>query len=59
MMRSATIAAAAALALTPASAGAEDTAVATVARATPVDVYGGHAVWSSWDAAAGAYRLTE
>jgi hypothetical protein len=59
MMRSATIAAAAALALTPASAGAKDTAVATVARSTSVDVYGGHAVWSTWDAAAGAYRLTE
>lgn len=48
----------AALAVLPAAtASAADTTVATVSRATPVDVYGGHAVWSTWDGS--AYRLTD
>src|SRR4051812_20357618 len=41
-----------------APAQAADTIVATVARPTPVDAYGGRAVWSAWDPALGAYRLT-
>jgi hypothetical protein len=44
-------------ALPVAQAGAADRVVATVARATPVDVYAGHALWSTWDGS--AYRLTE
>jgi hypothetical protein len=41
-----------------APAQAADTIVTTVARPTPVDAYGGRAVWSAWDPAIGAYRLT-
>lgn len=52
--------AAAAAALVPAAqASAVDNVVATVSRPTPVDVYGGRAVWSAWDSSTGAYRLTE
>jgi hypothetical protein len=42
-----------------APAQAADTTVATVVKPTKVDAYGGRAVWSAWDPAAGAYRLTE
>jgi hypothetical protein len=46
------------LAVLPAAqARAADRVVATVTRATPVDVYGGHALWSTWDGS--AYRLTD
>ena len=50
--------AAAALATLPtANAAADDTIVATVPRSTPVDVYAGHTLWSTWDGK--AYRLTD
>ena len=48
-----------ALAAFPAPAAAADSLVATVERPTTVDAAGGRAVWSAWDPAAGAYRLTE
>jgi hypothetical protein len=48
-----------AVAAAPAPAVAADSLVATVARPTTVEAAGGRAVWSSWDPAAGAYRLTE
>jgi hypothetical protein len=57
MRRTTTIAAAVALLAWPAPASAADTVVATVPRATPVDVYAGHALWSTWDGT--AYHLSE
>lgn len=42
-----------------APAAAADTVVATTARPTTVDAFAGRAVWSAWDPAARAYRLTE
>jgi hypothetical protein len=49
---------AAVLAALPATdASAADTVVAMVPRATPVDVSGGHALWSAWDGK--SYRLTD
>jgi hypothetical protein len=39
-------------------AAAEDRVIATVARPTDVDAYRGRAVWSAWDPARHAYRLT-
>jgi hypothetical protein len=51
---------AAALALLLAApARADDHVVATVAKPTTIDAYGGRAVWSAWDESAHAYRLTE
>jgi hypothetical protein len=47
------------LAAAPAQAAADDSLVATVARPTTIDAAGGRAVWSAWDPAARAYRLTE
>jgi hypothetical protein len=44
-------------ALPVAQARAADRVVATVTRATPVDAYAGHALWSAWDGS--GYRLTE
>jgi hypothetical protein len=41
----------------PAIAG--DTVVATTGRATPIDAFAGHLVWSYWDPQANAYRLVE
>jgi hypothetical protein len=45
-------------ALAAAPAHASDTVVATVAKSTTIDAYGGRAVWSTWDPAISAYRLT-
>lgn len=58
-MRTLRIAALAALALATATpARAADTVVATVAKTTTIDAFRGRAIWSTWDATAGAYRLT-
>jgi hypothetical protein len=46
------------LATAAAPANAADSVVATVAKQTPIDAFGGRAVWSTWDPAAAAYRLT-
>jgi hypothetical protein len=46
------------LAIAASPARAADTTVATVSKATQVDAYGGRAVWSTYDPAAGVYRLT-
>lgn len=59
-MRTPKIAALVALSLAGAApAHAADATIATVAKPTTIDAYGGRAVWSTWDPAAGAYRLTE
>jgi hypothetical protein len=49
----------AALAAVPAAAAAADEVIATTAKATGVEAYRGHVVWSAWDPAISAYRLTE
>ena len=53
------IAVTAVLAAVPAAAAAADEVIATTAKATGVDAYRGHVVWSAWDPAISAYRLTE
>jgi hypothetical protein len=58
-MRTAVIAVGVAATLTVAApAAGADRTVATVSRPTGVDAYGGRAVWSAWDPAVHAYRLT-
>jgi hypothetical protein len=58
-MRKLKIAALAALALATATpARAADTVVTTVGQATTIDAWAGRAVWSTWDPAGNAYRLT-
>jgi hypothetical protein len=47
------------LAAVPASASAADEVLATTAKATGVEAFRGHVVWSMWDPAIRAYRLTE
>jgi hypothetical protein len=47
------------LATAAAPAAAQDAVIATVERPTTVDAYAGRAVWSAWDPAIRAYRLTE
>src|SRR4051794_11191272 len=53
-----TLALALALAGAAAPARAADHVVATVSKATEIDAYGGRAVWSTYDPAIGAFRLT-